>query len=215
MGLKNNILASMCTAALVFSCYHGTAEAMSINVADGDVREVLRSIAKVEGINLVIDDSVTGKVTASLKDVSPLQAIRQIALARGFSVTDANGTVIVSSKSAIDAGFSSLHVIPLKYANPADVVSAVRAVSNGGSADRQNKGYDESVADDRQSVAGSGNMAIWVDSGTNSLLLYGTDSQIGMARELVSKLDIPARQVMLEAKIVSMEKSAAKSLGVS
>ena len=70
-----------------------SAEAFSLQTVDGDVREVLRSAARMGGINLVLDDTVRGKVTIELQEVAPEEAIRLIALARGFSLTRSGSTL--------------------------------------------------------------------------------------------------------------------------
>lgn len=163
--------------------------AFSINVVDGDVCEVLRSTARIGKLNVILDDSVQGNVTVAIKNMSPEDAIRYIALARGLSFVQENGTIIVSNRSAIEAGFGSVHVFPLKYGNSEDILSAVKLQADG--------------------------IKLWADSSANALLMYGTNSQAEDARRIIDKLDVPSPQVSLEAKIVSVEKNTAKKMGIS
>lgn len=227
----NIILKFFCVVLFCMSfCHVHMAEAISLNVVNGDVRDVLRSVARMNGINIILDDSVTGNVTVNLQEVSSEQAIRNIALARGLSMTVEDGTVIVSSKAALDNGFSSVHVMPLKYANPDDVMMAMQLMTEHGNTDavtKSKKAADtvkESVVDKKdssekqlkssQEQKTTKSLRFWTDPGTNSLLVYGTAQQAKTAEQLLKKLDVPAKQVSLEAKIVSLEKSAAKNLGV-
>ena len=103
-----------------------SAEAFSLQTVDGDVREVLRSAARMGGINLVLDDTVRGKVTIELQEVAPEEAIRLIALARGFSLTRSGSTLVVSTQTAVDRGFSSIHIFPIHFADMNTILSAVK-----------------------------------------------------------------------------------------
>lgn len=197
------------TLFCVSLCYFHLAEAVSLNVVNGDVREVLRSIARMDDINLILDDSVSGNVTVNLQGLSSRQAIHDIVLARGLSIAEENGTVIVSSRSIIDSGFARIHVIPLRYAHPDDMVSAVSLMTERDGAESKGKAERE-----QSSQKGKNALRIWTDPGTNSLLIYGTEQQAAAAKQLIKSLDVPAKQVSLEAKIVSLEKSAAKNLGI-
>lgn len=220
----------MALASVSFAC---PVFAFSMNVVDGDVREVLRSVARIENKNIIVDDSVQGSVTVNLVDVNSDDAIKNIALARGLSITRENGTIIVSSKSAISNGFARPHVFPLKYANPEDIQAAVRLMADyQRTADektanstvgeknsvKKNTGKQANVSNLPSNKSGSSNalsdIRLWTDTGTNSLLLYGTDMQAEEAEKLIEALDVPAKQVGLEAKIVSIEKTAATDLGL-
>ena len=187
--------------------FSAAADAFSLHARDADVRELLRSIAGVSGINLVMDDSIKGNVSVALEDVPPEEAIRYITLARGFSVTQEGQTMIISSPQAIENGFAAVHVFPLKYANPDDMVSAVQLF-------QRNTGQDASKVSSEKSEK-SGINRIWSDPGTSSLLFYGTASSAKEIGRLINQLDVPAKQVALEAKIVSVEKEAARKLGAS
>lgn len=207
----------ICLALVTLFCvsFCGSVEAVSLNVVNGDVREVLRSVARAEGLNIVLDDSVQGSVTVNLQDVSSDEAIRSIALARGLSVTRDSGTIIISAKSSADNGFSSVHVFPLKFAAPEDMLSAVQLMVNGRSSGNksESKSDKKNTSDKAEAVRTSARL--WVDTGTNSLLMYGTEEQARQAESLISRLDVPAPQISLEARIVSLEKQDANNLGVS
>ena len=102
-----------------------TAEALSLHVADGDVRVVLHSIAEAGGINLVLDDSVQGSITLSLDDVEPEEACQLIACAKGLSMEKNGNTVLLAPAERLQRGLSSVHIFTIRYADPEILRSAV------------------------------------------------------------------------------------------
>lgn len=98
---------------LFFAC---PTYAFSLNVMDGDVREVLRSVARAEGINMVLDDSVKGRVSLNLETVSPEEVIRSIAMAKGLYLTRQHNTLIVSASESVAKKAEEANIFPLKYA---------------------------------------------------------------------------------------------------
>lgn len=205
------------------------ASAFSLQAADSDVREILRSAARLGNINLVLDDSVKGRVSLQLRDVPPEEAIRLIALARGFSLTREGDVLVVTNAAAIGQGFSRVHIFPIRYADMDTVLAAVKLSL-----------HEEGFPSKMQNIIGSTHNApgneqfgevekfknqaqftnaaekrLMIDRDTNALLFRGTDEQAAAAREIIRQLDVPAQQVSLEAQVVALQKDAAKKLGVS
>ena len=96
------------------------AEPISLSVMDGDVRSVLLSTARMGGFNLVLDDSVAGTVTVSLQNVEPLDAMHLVASAGNLLLEQVGGNYVVTARGN-QAGLSSAHVFPLRYADPEEV----------------------------------------------------------------------------------------------
>ena len=72
----------------------GRADAMSLNVQDGDVGELLRSIARMGNINIILDRSVTGSISLKVDEAEPEEMLMQIIRAGGFDATRDGNTWI-------------------------------------------------------------------------------------------------------------------------
>lgn len=77
--LKKMVLALFVWCVLI--CQSLQASAMSLNVQDGEVDELLRSVARMAGLNLILDESVKGKVSLKLEDENPANIVEQVAKA--------------------------------------------------------------------------------------------------------------------------------------
>lgn len=202
-------------AACFFWLGGSSADAMSLNVQNGDVGELLRSIARMGNINIILDRSVTGSVSLKVDDAEPEEIIRQLAGAGGFALTRDGSTWIVAGQGNVQRGFGSVHVIPVRYAPLHDIKNAV-AMYFGQGDSKGAAGTEKALKDgaEQQKDAAVKGQRVQADISTGSLLLYGTEEEAGRARELVKKLDVPARQISLEAKVVSVNKEDASRLGI-
>lgn len=202
-------------AAWFFWLGGSSADAMSLNVQNGDVGELLRSIARMGNINIILDRSVTGSVSLKVDDAEPEEIIRQLAGAGGFALTRDGGTWIVAGQGNVQRGFGSVHVIPVRYAPLHDIKNAV-AMYFGQGDGKGAAGTEKALKDgaEQQKDAAQNRQRVQADISTGSLLVYGTEEEAGRARELVKKLDVPARQISLEAKVVSVNKEDASRLGI-
>lgn len=203
--------------------------AFSLQAADGDVRELLRSAARLGNIDLVLDDSVQGQVSLQLQEVAPEEAIRLIALARGFSLTRAGKVLVVSSPQVLGQGFSRVHIYPIHYADMDTIMSAVNLSMHEAGIVKKMKNIKRSAhntpeneqvdrAEDfrnQPQFSSSAEERLFIDRDTNSLLLWGTEEQAAAAQDIIRQLDVPAQQVSLEAQVVALQKDAVKKLGVS
>ena len=191
----------------------GRADAMSLNVQDGDVGELLRSIARMGNINIILDRSVTGSISLKVDEAEPEEMLMQIIRAGGFDATRDGNTWIVAGRGNLQQGFGSVHVLPVKYAPLQDIKNAVAMYFEQG----ESKGDSEKPAKDGtkpQRDAERKRQRVLADVSTGSLMVYGTAEDARKARELVQKLDVPARQVSIEAKVVSVNKEDASKLGI-
>ncbi len=196
------------------------AEPISLSVMDGDVRSVLLSTARMGGFNLVLDDSVAGTVTVSLQNVEPLDAMHLVASAGNLLLEQVGGNYVVTARGN-QAGLSSAHVFPLRYADPEEVRNSVilslGLAGNPAQTANKNSGAKERKSGDAQEDGAASNgreRRVSIDYSTNSLIVYGTPEEAFQAGRLLQVLDVPAKQVSLEARVVSIDKSAAKELGV-
>ena len=186
---------------------------ISFQVVDGDVRSVLMTVARMGHFNLVLDDSVQGTVTLNLQE----DVLRFISGARNFALQDLDGTFVVTA-AAQQSGMRGIHSFPVHYGNPEELKNAVNlSLGLAGKTDsvtntkRNADDAGNAPSADSASLTGS---RVLVDRATNTLVLYGTPQEALAAGELLKKLDVPAKQVSLEAKVVALQKDASKKLGV-
>jgi len=135
-----------------------------VDMKDTDIRDALRMLAKQGGINIVVDDSVQGKVSVSLNKTTPERAIAQVLSANGFAYERLDGYML-----AYAPGNSNIptitEVIPLNYSQ----VGKIKEVLT-------------SLASSPESVK--------VDSHTNSVIITDTPSNVRNMVEIVKRLDV-------------------------
>lgn len=212
-------------------CCSQTAWAMSMEVAGGDVGALMGFAAKNGGINLILDNSVGGKISLSIKDAAPMEIIRYIAKARNLSLVQDGNVVVVGSHDSISRGYGKVHVLPVKHGQLEELREAIllelyqtagkQSSRNTTSSSKQKKTDAQQRKEESYKGAGSNKAAaiagprVGIDVGTRSILFYGTDEEARRAEALLAKLDVPSPQISLEARIMSVSKSAADKLGIT
>ncbi len=189
-------------------------EKLSLNFQDIEVRSVLQLIADFTDLNLVASDTVSGRITLRLKNVPWDQALEIIMKTKGLDKRLVGNVLMVAPAAELQAReqlelesrqqISELaplrtEFIEVKYANAAEVFSLFRGADG-------NAGSGEGVISNRGSVI--------VDERTNSIIITDTGERINDFREVLDRLDVPVRQVLIEARIVTATSSFGESLGV-
>jgi type IV pilus assembly protein PilQ len=198
--------------------YNG--EKLSLNFQNIEVRTLLQVIADFTNFNVVTSDSVTGSVTLRLKDVPWDQALDIILQAKGLGMRKSGNVLWIAPRDEIaarekqelesKASIESLETLrtqgfQMNYAKAADI--ATQLVSTGtGTGSGSGTGSNARILSDRGSVIS--------EPRTNQLFVTDIPSRLQQVQELIAKLDIPIRQVMIEARIVEADDSFGKSLGV-
>lgn len=187
-----------------------TGEKLSLNFQDIDVRSVLQLIADFTNLNLVASDTVQGGITLRLQNVPWDQALDLVLKTKGLDKRKIGNVLLVAPADEIAARerqeLESLKQIaelaPLRrellqvnYAKAADIAKLFQSVTSA-----------ESKTDERGSIT--------VDDRTNNIIAYQTQDRLDELRRIVSQLDIPVRQVMIEARIVEANVDYDKQLGV-
>jgi len=185
-----------------------TGERLSLNFQNIEVRAVLQLIADFTGLNLVASDTVGGSVTLRLKNVPWDQALDIILKAKGLGMRQAGNVMMVGpqeeiaarEKLELESARQVEELAPLRtefvqinYAKAADLAALIQS-------------GDNSLLSDRGNVS--------IDSRTNTLIVQDVASSLEAIRGMVSKLDIPIRQVMIESRIVNADESFTRDLGV-
>jgi type IV pilus assembly protein PilQ len=197
--------------------YNG--EKLSLNFQNIEVRSLLQVIADFTNFNIVTSDSVTGAVTLRLKDVPWDQALDIILQAKGLGMRKSGNVLWIAPKDEIAArekqeleskvSIESLETLrtqgfQMNYAKAADI--AAQLTAGGSSASSGGAAAGARILSERGSVIS--------EPRTNQLFVTDIASRLEQVQELIRKLDIPIRQVMIEARIVEADDTFGKSLGV-
>ena len=183
-------------------------EPISLDFQDVPVRQVLQIIAQVNGFNLVTTDTVTGNVTISLSGVPWDQALDMILKIKGLDKRLEGNILLIAPIEELTARETQQLQSKLQVAELAPLVSTNVQINYAKAQDLAAilKGSENSILTPRGSVA--------VDERTNMLLLRDTQLSIDEAKALVDSLDIPIKQVLIEARMVTVRDNASESLGV-
>jgi type IV pilus assembly protein PilQ len=184
-----------------------TGERLTLNFQEIETRAVLQLLADASGQNIVVSDSVTGNVTLRLQNVPWDQALDIVLRTKGLDKRKQDNVIIVApqeelasrEKADLAAKKDIQELAPLRseylqvnYAKAKDMESLIK--SQGGTL-----------------LSSRGNVA--VDDRTNTLLLQDTADRLADIRRLVATLDIPVRQVLIEARIVIVNDDFKRDLG--
>lgn len=195
--------------------YNG--EKLSLNFQNIEVRSLLQVIADFTNFNVVTSDSVTGSVTLRLKDVPWDQALDIILQAKGLGMRKSGNVLWIAPKDEIAArekqdlearasteSLESLRTqgFQMNYAKAVDIAAQLTSSGSGGGSG----GNTARILSERGSVIS--------EPRTNQLFVTDIPSKLEQVQDLISKLDIPIRQVIIEARIVEADDSFGKSLGV-
>lgn len=186
-----------------------TGEKLSLNFQDIDVRSVLQLIADFTDLNLVASDTVQGNITLRLQNVPWDQALDLVLKTKGLDQRKIGNVLLVAPADEIAARERQEMESQKQIAELAPLRRELIQVNYAKAA--QIAALFQSVTSDQGEVRGS----ITVDDRTNSIIAYQTQDKLDELRRVVAQLDIPVRQVMIEARIVEANVDYSKSLGVS
>ena len=199
-------------------------EPLSMEFQDVEVRSVLDILAQFTEMNIVASDSVAGNITLRLINVPWDQALDIILKSKNLGKRE-NGNVILVAPSTelaeqeareLEAQQAVQSYAPLRteyirlsYAKAQDVLTLISQGSGatGNSSGLANREDNNTLLSNRGTVT--------VDERTNTLIIKDVADSIENIHKLISKIDIPVRQVMIEARIVSATDSFSKEIGVS
>jgi len=183
-------------------------EKLTLNFQKIDVREALNVIADFTGTNMVISDTVSGNITLRLKDVPWDQAFDIILQSRGLDMRK-NGNVI---QVAPRAEIAAKEKIDLTSRQEISELEDLRTESFQISYQKADALAALLSSKDQRILSKRGSAV--VDARTNTLFLQDTPDRLEEARKLIKQVDIPVRQVMIEARIVEATDNFGKNLGV-
>ena len=187
-------------------------EKLSLNFQNIEIRSLLQVIADFTNFNIVTSDTVTGAVTLRLKDVPWDQALDIILQAKGLGMRKTGNVLLIAPKDELASkekqdlesrnAIQNLEVLrtqdfKLNYAKAADIAASLTGLGRVGAT---------KILSARGSVIS--------EARTNQLFVTDVPSTLEQVQGLIAKLDIPVRQVLIEARIVEATDTFGKSLGV-
>jgi len=193
-------------------------ERLSLNFQDIEVRSVLQLLADFTDLNIVVSDTVTGNITLRLNNVPWDQALDIVLTVRDLDKRVSGNVIYVAPREEIaererrelEAQQDKEQLAPLRTeflsVNFTQAESIRRLIH-----DPAARGVD--TADRRMSFM-SDRGSVSVDARTNTLIIRDTQEQIDAIRRLVSRLDVPTRQVLIETRVVIADDGFRRDLGV-
>ena len=195
-------------------------EKLSLNFQNIEVRALLQVIADFTNFNVVTSDTVTGNVTLRLKDVPWDQALDIILQSRGLGLRKSGNVLMIAPKDELNAKeknelesnaqIAALEPVrsqafQLNYTKAEEVARGLSGESSG-----QSGGAGGATATRILSARGT----VFSETRTNQLFVSDTPSKLEEIQSLISKIDVPVRQVLIEARIIEADDSFGRSLGV-
>lgn len=181
---------------------------ISLNFQNIDVRTVLQIIADYNGFNLVTSDSISGSITLRLDGTPWDQALDIVLRVKGLDKRMEGNILMVAPTEELAARearelkakqqvekLESLHTefMQINYARATEVADLLQSDGTSFISDRG---------------------AISVDQRTNTLLIKDTRKSIENVRKAIEFLDVPVKQVIIEARMVTVKDNVSEELGV-
>lgn len=185
-----------------------TGKRISLNFQNISIRSVLQVLADFTGINMVVSDKVRGDITLRLNDIPWDQALEIILTTQGLDKLKTGNVMLIDTKVNLDSMEESKlkseqiiaklepirsDLLQINYAKAAELAILIK--------DKQN-----SLLSERGKIS--------VDVRTNTIWIQDTGTKIEEVRELIKQLDIPVKQVLIEARIVEVTKDFSQDLGI-
>lgn len=172
---------------------------ISLNFQNINIRAVLQILADFSGVNIVVSEKVQGTITLRLNHIPWDKALDIILSTHGLEQRKKGKVLIVDTKEAlIKMGEEQLEptrseLVQVTYAKASDLASLLK---------------------DKQNSLLSPNGKLSVDNRTNTLWIQDSKVNINKIRVLIRRLDVPVKQVLIEARIVEVTKDFARDLGI-
>jgi type IV pilus assembly protein PilQ len=167
-------------------------ETLSVDFPDEEIRNILRNVAELFDLNLVIPDTLQGKTSVKLHDVTWHQIFSVVLTPVGYTfIEDGNIIKIVSNESLTQEPVST-EIFVINYAKASDIQPTLASLVDA--------------------TAGG---KIVIDSRTNSLVITERPSRMKRIRPVIDQLDRPTDQVMIESKFVEISNNDVRNIGIN
>ncbi len=204
-------------------------EKLSLNFQNIEVRALLQVIADFTNFNVVTSDTVTGNVTLRLKDVPWDQALDIIMQSKGLGVRKSGNVLWIapkdelaakeqvdleSKKKLADLEPTRTQGFQLNYTKAEDVARGLTGQNIGGSASGAGSSSGSSGGGGQSQRMLSNRGSVLFEARTNQLFVTDIPAKLEEIQALIAKIDIPVRQVLIEARIVEANDQFGRTLGI-
>jgi type IV pilus assembly protein PilQ len=187
-------------------------EKLSLNFQNVEIRSVLQVIADFTGLNIITSDTVQGNLTLRLKDVPWDQALDIILKSKNLDKRKNGNVVLIAPKDELAAREK------LEFESKQQITELEPLITESFKLKYQK-------ADEMQKVLGAGGAAgssrllskrgsAVVDTRSNTIFVQDVPSRLDEFRRLINEIDVPVRQVLIEARIVIADDKFSRQLGV-
>ena len=213
--IVGNWVASFCFCCQMAGAPVGAAEAtdkLKWNFQNMEVKALLQSLAEIGQQNIVVAEGVSGFVSLHLNDMTWREAFDVVLKSKSLMASNKEGVLWVAPSALVSENMQTV-AIALKYAKAQDVAQRLQAgAGSAGSASMPNSPSVASAPSAHRWQSAKG--VVMADPRTNQLFLFDTPVYLAQLQEVIRHLDVPVRQVMIEARIVEAEEQFGQSLGV-
>ena len=186
--------------------YTVRAEAISLDVANADVRELLTMISVQGNINMVLDDSVQGTISLKLSGLSADEMIEAICKSNNYTYRYQDKIIYINKSD----NEKRLHHLKVNYLNLQRASQMVDLFLQKD--DAKNNKDDKKTSKDKDD---NDDTNVVIDYDDNNLIFYASDEDFIAICDFMQNVDLQPRQVLLEAKVTAVQKDAQKNLGIS
>ncbi|MDI1308716.1 MAG: type IV pilus secretin PilQ [Methylotenera sp.] len=182
-------------------------EKLSLNFQNIEVRSVLQVIADFTGLNIITSDTVTGNLTLRLKDVPWDQALDIIIQSKGLSMRKTGNVILIAPAEEVAAKEKQV----LEAAQQIDDLESVRTEVFTLKYMKA-ESLKSILSDPKQKILSKRGSAV-LDVRTNTVFVQDTPKYLEQVQAIISKVDVPVKQVMIESRLVIADDKYSKALG--
>jgi type IV pilus assembly protein PilQ len=184
-----------------------TGEKLSLNFQNVEVRAVLNVIADFTDLNIITSDTVGGNITLRLKDVPWDQALDIILQTRGLDMRKSGNVIWIAPRDEL----ATREKLALEAQSQINELEQTRTEAFQMNYQKASD-VQKLLSDPAQRMLSKRGSAV-VDARTNTLFVQDTPSRLEEVRKLIARIDVPVRQVMIEARIVEASELFNRNLG--
>jgi type IV pilus assembly protein PilQ len=166
-------------------------DTLSVDFPDEEIRTILRNVADLFELNLVIPDTLQGRTSLKLREVTWRQIFQVILSPVGYTFVEDGNIIKILSQSSLAEEPLSTEIFIINYAKASDIVKSIESIVEG-------------------SVGGK----VIVDSRSNALVITERPTRLGRIRPIIEKLDKATDQVMIETKFIELNNNGSSDLGL-
>lgn len=182
-------------------------EKLSLNFQNIEVRALLQVIADFTNLNIIASETVSGNITLRLKDVPWDQALDIIMQAKGLDMRKNGNVVLIAPRDELN----TKEKLEFESKQQISELEPVRTESFQLSYQKA-ENFKKILTDDKQRILSKRGSAV-LDPRTNQLFIQDIPSKLEEIRNLIAKVDVPTRQVLIEARVVQADDGFSRNLG--